>query len=517
VHHARHCGPRREITCGPIDTLLRHLADSVSGRTSRPVGLLLLAAILGAPSLLLPAHTAVIVEPLVAAAVVTFVVALWHAGRHPEATLDAEFRALHDSLTGLPNRTLFDDRLEHALAQSMRGSDGAAVMVIDLDRFKEINDTHGHAAGDVVLREVAERLAAILRNSDTVARLGGDEFGVVLSGIDLDGARESASRMQHSLGAPVDIDGSPVEVGASFGIAVHPQHGTTAQLLVHRADVAMYEAKRTGTGYAIFDAAAASTDAERRQLAAELRGAVRRHELCLHYQPRIDLRTGEIAAVEALARWEHPSLGLLVADDFMTLAEESGLGTAICNQILLEAVRQSAVWASDGAALPVSVNVDARSLADPGFPKRVARMLAEHDVPPESIELELSEGTLLAALTQAQHVITDLADVGVRVVVDNFGVGYSSLGYLAHVPISKLKIHRSLVLRAERSSRERTVVAATVALAHDLGVEVVAEGVEDEGALEFVRSLAVDYAQGYHLGAPAPAAALSDRTRMAVA
>jgi diguanylate cyclase (GGDEF)-like protein len=480
----------------------------MSGRNSRLGGLVLLAAILGAPSLLLPAPTAALVEPLVAAAVVTFVVALWHAGRPPEATLDAEFRALHDSLTGLPNRTLFDDRLEHALAQSTRSGDGAAVMVIDLDRFKEINDTYGHAAGDVVLREVAERLAAILRESDTVARLGGDEFGVVLGGIDLEGARESALRMHQALAVSVEIDGTHVDVGSSFGIAVHPLHGTVAQILVHRADIAMYEAKRTGVGHALFDADAASSVAERRKLGSELRSVVFHRELRLHYQPRIDLRTDELAAVEALARWQHPRLGLLAAEDFMSLAEERGLGKAICNHILAEAVAQCAAWQSDGVALPVSVNVDARSLTDSSFPARVQGLLGEHDIPPENIELELSEGALLAALTQAQRVIPDLAELGVRLVVDNFGAGYSSLGYLALVPISKLKIHRSLVLRAERSTRERTVVAATVALAHDLGVEVVAEGVEDESSLEFVRSLGVDYAQGYHLGSPAPASTL---------
>jgi diguanylate cyclase (GGDEF)-like protein len=484
--------------------------------THRLVAVGLLTALLTAPSLLLTERAAIVVEPLLAALIVGILVAYRRGERRPEPDRDeAEFLALHDALTGLPNRTLFDDRLEHALAQSKRDGDGAAVMVIDVDRFKQINDTHGHSAGDTVLRAVAERLACTLRNSDTVARLGGDEFGVVLGGIHLEGALDTAARMQDALAAPVDVDGSQADVGASIGIAVHPEHGTDAETLVHRADVAMYDAKRTGIGYAIFDAATASTAAERRRMASELRGVVARHELLLHYQPRLDLRSGEIAAVEALARWRHPTLGLLAADTFMTLAEESGLGIAICDHVIGEVAAQCAAWRRSGFPLDVAINVDARSLADDEFPERVRRLLAEHDVEPESIELEVSESALLAALAGTSHVVFALAEVGVQVVVDDFGTGYSSLGHLAHVPISKLKIDRSLLVRAEASPRERIVVAATVALAHELGLEVVAEGVEDDGGLAFVRDLGADYAQGYLLGAPAPASSL--RPAVAVA
>jgi diguanylate cyclase (GGDEF)-like protein len=448
--------------------------------------------VLAAPSLLLSARAAIVVEPLLAAVIVGLVVSVWQSGRRRDpAHEEATFRALHDALTGLPNRTLFEDRLERALAQSLREGNGAAVMVIDIDRFKEINDTHGHAAGDAVLRVVAERLACTLRSSDTVARLGGDEFGVVLGGIDIDGARESAVRMQDALAPTIDIYSTPTEVSASIGIAVHPQHGDGADMLVQRADIAMYDAKRAGVGYAVFDAAAASTVAERRRLAAELRGVVARRELCVHYQPRIDLRSGEMVAVEALARWRHPTLGLLAADEFMTLAEESGLGTAICDHVFAEVAAQCAAWTRDGVPLAVAVNVDARSLVDPAFPKRVGRMLAAHDVVPESVEFELSESALLTALSRARHVVFELAELGVQLVVDDFGTGYSSLGYLAHVPISKLKLDRSLVLRAAASSRERIVVAATVALAHELGLEVVAEGVEDEEVGARVASRAV--------------------------
>jgi diguanylate cyclase (GGDEF)-like protein len=502
------CGSRSR-PCGTIKRPRRHLTGTATRRAHRLVVIGLLAAVLTAPSLLLDARAAIVVEPLLAAVIVGLLVAFWRGERKPEPNREeAEFLALHDALTGLPNRTLFDDRLEHALAQAKRDGEGAAVMVVDVDRFKQINDMHGHSAGDTVLRAVAERLACTLRNSDTIARLGGDEFGVVLGGIDIGGALDSAARMEDALTAPVDVDGSPVDANASIGIAVHPQHGSDAETLVHRADVAMYDAKRTGIGYAIFDAATASTAAARRRLASELRGAVARRELLLHYQPRLDLRSGEIAAVEALARWQHPTLGLLAADTFMTLAEESGLGRAICDQVIGDVAAQCAAWRRTGFAFDVAVNVDARSLADDGFPERLRRLLEVHDVEPETIELELSERALLSALTGSRHVVFALADVGVQLVVDDFGTGYSSLGYLAHVPISKLKIDRSLLLRAEASPRERIVAAATVALAHELGLQVVAEGVEDENGLAFVRELGADYAQGYLLGAPTPASSL---------
>jgi diguanylate cyclase (GGDEF)-like protein len=446
---------------------------------------------------------------LLAGVIVGLAIALFQAEKQPAAaTQEAEFRALHDSLTGLPNRTLFDDRLAHALTKSNRDGDGAAVMVIDLDRFKEVNDTHGHAAGDAVLRTTAERLAVTLRECDTVARIGGDEFGVVLTGIDLDGARESAARMHDALSAPFSVaDAAIVDIGASIGVAVHPAHGTSPSALLALADTAMYDAKRAGVGYSLFDATAASSVSDSRKLARELRDAVARGELLLHYQARIDLRTDELAGVEALARWGHPSLGMLAADTFMSLADENGLGTAICDHVIAAAASQSAEWDADGAPLTIAVNIDARSLADPSFPDRVARLLDDREVAPERIELEVGERALLAALAHSRETVTRLARFGTQIVIDDFGTGNSSLGHLADVPISKLKLDRSLLLRAAASARERLVVASTVALAHDLGLEVVAEGVEDETGLEFVRSLGSDYAQGYYLGAPVPAEA----------
>jgi predicted signal transduction protein with EAL and GGDEF domain len=321
--------------------------------------------------------------------------------------------------------------------------------------------------------------------------------------------------MHGSLSAPLDLGGAVVEVGASIGVAVHPLHGTTASSLVQLADAAMYDAKRAGVGYSVFDSTTASSVSDRRRLARELRGAVAQGELLLHYQGRLDLRTEEVAAVEALARWEHPTLGLLAADTFMAIADESGLGTAICDHVISSAATQCAAWDADGASLTVAINIDPRSLADPDFPERVLRLLDAQDVAPERIELEIGERALLAALARSRDAVRSLAALGTQIVVDDFGTGGASLGHLAHIPISKLKLDRSLLLRAAASSRERLVVAATVALAHDLGLEVVAEGVEDEAGLEFVRSLGSDHAQGYHLGAPMPADAFRPQVAFA--
>jgi diguanylate cyclase (GGDEF)-like protein len=280
--------------------------------------------------------------------------------------------------------TLFEDRLERALAQSLREGNGAAVMVIDIDRFKEINETHGHAAGDAVLRALAERLACTLRRSDTVARLGGDEFGVVLGGIDPDGARESAVRMQDALAPMIDIYGTLTELCASIGIALHPHHGDGAEMLLRRADVALYDAQRAGVSYAIFEAAAASSpsgDGSR--------------PICAASSP------------VASSACTTPTLGLLAADEFMTLAEESGLGTAICDHLLAEVAPQCASWRNHGQSVRVAVNIDARSLTDPDFPQRVARLLTANRVAPADLELELSESALLTALSRPRHAVFD--------------------------------------------------------------------------------------------------------------
>jgi diguanylate cyclase (GGDEF)-like protein len=459
---------------------------------------------------------AIVLELLFGVLFAAFVPTLRRATRQVRAHLrETESRALHDDLTGLPNRLLFEDRTHHALAQSQRDGRGAVVMLIDLDRFKQINDTLGHGAGDALLREMARRLSSVLRDCDTVARLGGDEFAVVLSGVGMEGARESAVRTQQVLEEPFTSDGLLLSVGASIGIALHPEHGTTPSELMKHADVAMYEAKRAASGYEIYDPETDTSDAERLALVSELRLAPERGEIVLHYQPKIDLVSGEVDGVEALLRWRHPAHGLITAERLMPLAEQAGVSQRIRDYALVEAIRQAGEWRRNGIEISVAVNLDARSLVDRELPSRVAAMLTEHGVEAAQIEVEITETSMLSDLTRVRAVARELAATGVILVVDDFGTGYSSLNSLSHLPIEKLKIDGSFVRRAADSDRDRAIVAATIELSHSLGLQVVAEGVEDADSLELVRALGADYAQGYHVGAPVDPAVIASRAELA--
>ncbi|MGZ4403447.1 MAG: putative bifunctional diguanylate cyclase/phosphodiesterase [Gaiellaceae bacterium] len=420
---------------------------------------------------------------------------------------EREFEAMHDGLTGLPNRTLFEDRAQLALSRSRRVGHAAAVMLLDLNRFKEVNDMLGHAAGDAILREVASRIAATLRGADTVARLGGDEFVVVLGDVEVGDAHETATRIHHALQEPILIDGLSLSVGASIGIALYPAHGPTVSALLQHADAAMYQSKRGGTPYEIYDPATATNHAERLSLAVDLRSALDSGHLTLHYQPKLDLRSGVVDGVEALLRWQHPSLGLLAADRFVPLAEQIGLATSISEWALGEAIRQCALWGSHGIELDIAVNLDVRSLVDLDFPDRVLALLERHGVDAKRIELEITETAIMSDPVRVRGVAIQLAALGVQLAIDDFGTGYSSLSYLSRLPISKLKIDRSFVGRMGTSERERIIAGATVALAHNLGFAVVAEGVEDAATLELVRELGADLAQGYFVGPPAAATA----------
>jgi diguanylate cyclase (GGDEF)-like protein len=426
---------------------------------------------------------------------------------------ESERRALHDELTGLPNRSLFSERLELALAECGQKGGEITVLLIDLDRFKEINDTLGHASGDVLLRELAVRLAAVVGECDTVARLGGDEFGVILPDTGLEGAFAIASRMVEVAETPFAIDGLSLSVGASVGIALYPRDGLRVATLVKRADIAMYAAKRAGIGYGVYDAEADSHDADQLSLASELRGALERGELVAHYQPIVDLRTREVEGMEALLRWEHPTRGLLAAAQFIPLAEQIGILPALSEHALKLAIQQCREWQLEDAEMTVAVNIDMRSLVDLGLPKRVGSLLAEHDLDPRLLELEITEMALMGDPVRVCRVASELAEIGVKLVIDDFAAGYTSLRYLAQLPISKLKIDRSLIAGIADAPREQIIVAGIIDIAHNLGLDVVAEGIEDETTLELVGNLHSDLAQGYHLGRPTAAPALHRTTR----
>jgi EAL domain-containing protein (putative c-di-GMP-specific phosphodiesterase class I) len=333
-----------------------------------------------------------------------------------------------------------------------------------------------------------------------VSRFGGDEFAVLLSDAELADGHEAAARIHAALDEPIIVESLCVTVGASIGIAHHPVHGRSVATLLQHADVAMYESKRSSKPYVVYDPATDSNNAARLSLATELRAAVHTDAIVLHYQPTMDLRTGEIAGVEALVRWQHPTLGLLEAERFMSLAEQTGLAAAISERAVETAIRQCMRWKRQGMRFHVAVNIDVRTLIDLDFPHRLLALLEAHDVDADQIELEITETSLMSDPVRVRRVALELSELGFDLAIDDFGTGYSSLSYLSQLPISKLKIDRSFVGSMIVSPRDRIIVGAAIELAHNLGLEVVAEGVEDAETLELVRELGSDLAQGYYIG-----------------
>jgi diguanylate cyclase (GGDEF)-like protein/PAS domain S-box-containing protein len=417
---------------------------------------------------------------------------------------EIEHQALHDALTGLPNRTLFRDRVEQALRVARRSDGGVCVMLIDLDRFKEVNDTLGHGCGDVLLQEVARRLRTPVRESDTVARLGGDEFGVLATGVATPAdAIVLAEKLQEALAAPIAVGGLALEVDSSIGIAFAPEHGADVETLIRHADVAMYVSKGTHCP-AVYSPESDHHSRVRLTLVADLRRALEREELVVYYQPQADAATGAIRAMEALVRWEHPVHGLLPPDRFVPLAEQTGLIRPLTLYMLNTALRQCAAWRTAGYDMAVAVNVTGRDLLDLRFPGQVAAAIESAGVAPEALELEITESTIMTDAARARSVLVQLSELGVRLAVDDFGSGHSSLGYLKRLPIDVLKIDRSFVMNMADGNDDAVIVHSTIDLGHNLGLEVVAEGVETEEALARLAELGCDTVQGYFLGRPQP-------------
>ena len=414
-----------------------------------------------------------------------------------------EHLALHDALTDLPNRTLFADRLEQAIALAARNGAGGAILVLDLDHFKEVNDTLGHHAGDRLLRDVAARLRAILRGSDTVARLGGDEFAVLLPMTDAaDGATMVADQVRAALAVPVALEGIDVEIEPSIGIALFPEHGANADDLLQRADVAMYEAKREKTGFTVYSPERDEHTPRRLALLSEMRRGLEQKEIVLHYQPIVDLETGAITAAEALARWQHPTYGLVPPSEFIPLAERTGLIKDLTLYVLDAALAQCASWAARGLDLTVSVNLSARVLLDRRLAGTVAGLLEFHGVPADRLQLELTENTIMRDPTHSLAVLSQLREMGIRLAVDDFGTGYSSLSYLKHLPVTELKIDRSFVKQMTLDESDARIVQSTIDLGRNLGLRVVAEGVETESILNQLHDIGCHEAQGFYLSRP---------------
>jgi diguanylate cyclase (GGDEF)-like protein len=418
--------------------------------------------------------------------------------------------ATHDPLTGLGNRAMLHDELDVAVRHGEETGEPFSLLLIDLDRFKEVNDTLGHHVGDELLVEVAQRLDHGCRGGDIVVRLGGDEFALVLPTTpDQPEAVEAGHRILESLRRPVRLNGLSVDIDASIGVAVYPRDGVDAAALLQHADVAMYAAKRRHGGVTGYDASLDEGDASRLSLQSELRQGIERGELVVFYQPKVDVATRMPCGAEALVRWQHPERGLLAPDVFIPLAEETGLIDLITAEVLDQALAQIARWAELHHELPVSVNIPARSLSDATFPATVAAALDRHRVRPELLTLEITESAVIADMMRAGEVLGGLREQGVNISIDDFGTGYSSIAHLRDMPPHELKIDRSFVMKMCENSRDETIVRAVVDLARNLRLRVVAEGVETESALQALDELGCHEAQGYHISRPLPAADLT--------
>ena len=413
--------------------------------------------------------------------------------------------ALYDSLTGLPNRVLFAERLERALRA---GAEPArlALLLLDLDRFKEVNDTFGHAMGDRLLKEVTDRFGQTLRGTDLVARLGGDEFALLLPDADAASASHLAERLLTLLEPPFVIDDQAVAIGASIGIALSPEHGADGQALLQHADVAMYVAKRSAGSYAVYDRSQDDNASANLSLLADLREAISVGALSLHYQPQIESTANRAVALEALVRWQHPHRGAIPPSEFVPLAERGGLIRALTEWVLRSAVAQAVRWRDDGLAVPIAVNLSMRDLLDPRFPDAVSRLLGESGLSPTLLALEITESALMADERLAANNVARLRALGLRISIDDFGTGYSSLAYLHHLAADEVKIDRSFVQGLLTDESCGAIVRATIDLAHTLHFEVVAEGVEDEATWERLAELGCDRLQGYAIARPMPPA-----------
>jgi diguanylate cyclase (GGDEF)-like protein len=424
--------------------------------------------------------------------------------REVRSLAESRRQAHTDELTGLGNRRLVYTQLEAAI-RTRRSNDSLALLILDLDRFKEVNDALGHHLGDKLLCLIGPRLSDQLRADDVLARLGGDEFAVLLRGADSRQATAAAARLLDALQAPFGLEGIALHVDASVGIAVCPDHASDAIGLLQRADVAMYQAKAARSGWQVYAFHPGEHGRDRLQTIEDLRTAVDQGQFLLHYQPKVDTRTGTVVGVEALVRWEHPAQGLLYPDTFLPLAEQTGLMRSLTSTVLRAALAQALTWRQGGLDLSIAVNLSVANLIDTHLPAEVGDLLAGFGLPASALELEITEGTLMVDPERSGKVLDDLRALGVRIAVDDYGTGYSSLAYLQRLPVDELKLDKSFVLPMLEDQRGMAIVRTTIDLAHSLGLRLVAEGVETEAHLRELARLGCDLAQGYHISRPLPA------------
>jgi len=403
-----------------------------------------------------------------------------------------EYHALHDSLTNLGNRNRLNQET-------------FALLMLDLDRFKEVNDTLGHPVGDQLLIEVGIRLAGLLRDSDTIARFGGDEFAILLPTAHEIQASNVADKVAAALADPFHIEGQQLYTSASIGIASYPQHGHDASTLIQHADIAMYMAKKSTTGWAVYDSVQDRHSVGRLGLMAELRNAVSKNTLELHYQPKCDVSTNDIQSAEALLRWNHHEHGFVPPEEIISLAEQTGFIHDITVWVLETAIKQATQWIKKGIKLNIAVNLSAHNLQDEKIVKFIRELLAETGFSPKYLTLEITENAMMADPEHAVKILGHLSAMGIRLAVDDFGTGFSSLGYLKRLPVNELKIDKSFVMDMVKNDNDAVIVRSTIDLAHNLGLKVVAEGVEDKDTMDLLKILLCDTAQGYLISKPIPA------------
>lgn len=422
--------------------------------------------------------------------------------QHKNAEEKIRYMAYYDSLTRLPNRHLLMDRVQQAVLYGNRNKTTVALMVIDLNRFKEINDTLGHHRGDIVLQQVGERLQQTLRKSDTVAYLGGDEFAVLLQPGNPGNTILVAEKIIKSLQPPIIIGDLPITIEASIGIAYYPDHGKSVESLLQHADVAMYLAKETGAGYSIYSAEQDQHTPRRLLLMTELRKAIEQDQLFLQYQPKIQLQTGRTVGAEALVRWQHPDYGLIPPDQFIGLAEKTELIKPLTRWVLEKVQHEfTALW-NDGVKMPVSVNLSTRNLHDPILPEQFSEILRSSGTSPECIEVEITESAIMIDPLRAREAMDILKTMGIRFAIDDYGTGYASLAYLKNLPVDEIKIDKYFVMNMTQDTTDAVIIRSTIDMAHNLGLTVIAEGVEDQGTWDSLMALGCDAAQGYFMSPP---------------
>jgi diguanylate cyclase (GGDEF)-like protein len=420
-------------------------------------------------------------------------------------TAALEYQALHDPLTELPNRKLLNNRLQQEILRSERSKKPLVLIMSDLDHFKEINDTLGHHVGDIVLQQAAIRLFRTFRKTDSVARLGGDEFGILLPETTLQQAKKISKKVVEAFEIPFVVEGHRLSLGISMGLAESPVHGNDVNILVQRADVAMYVAKRNNLGFSVYDPDQDTHSVGRLALMSEFRSAIENQSLELAYQPKVNIATKEIIGAEALLRWNHPGRGYIEPDEFIPLAEQTGLIKPLTSWVLLQAVEQCLAWRKIWPEFNMAVNLSVRNLHDAALLDQVRELIDVHKIAPSCLTLEITEGHIMTNPMRAREILETLDAMGIALSIDDFGTGYSSLSYLKQLPVNELKIDKSFVMEMTEDENDAVIVKATIDLAHNLGLKTVAEGVVDQKTWNVLESLSCDIAQGYFISPPVSA------------